>query len=223
MKNIKKVANSLAKKIKELRASKGWTQEDLSKRSGINRVTLASIETNKIKNPSTEIFLKLARAFGIVPEELYMAAGYITDYKSPYDHKFTLEEILDLARAFVPIAIPVYNLNLFARCGMDISVQIEPLGHMLRPRSATVIGKNIGFLVDRDFMSPMISVNDSVIFDSNADINSGDIVACVIDGQSQIGKLQKTSGKLVLENNFGRFPLNPQINLARVIVATKNL
>ncbi len=215
--------NGLSSKIKELRLSRKWTQEYLSKMSGVNRVTLASIETGKIKNPSTEIFLKVARTFNILPEELYKAAGYIKDYRSAYEHKLTLEEILDLAKSSLPITIPVYTLELFAQYGMDVPSHIEPLTHILRPRSATVTGKNIGFVVTENFMEPMISLNDTIILDSNADINSGDIIACVSDGKPHIGKLRKSGNKLFLENNCGTFRLESRNTFVRVIVVIKLL
>jgi transcriptional regulator with XRE-family HTH domain len=215
--------NGLASKIKELRISRKWTQEYLSKMSGVNRVTLASIETGKIRNPSTEIFLKLARTFNILPEELYKAAGYIKDYQSAYEHKLTLGELLDLARSSLPITIPVYNLDLFAQYGLDIPGHIEPRTQILRPRSATVTGKNIGFVVTQNFMEPMISLNDTIILDSNADISSGNIIACVIDKKPLVGKLHKSGVKLFLENNYGSFKLTNRDIYVRVIVVIKLL
>jgi transcriptional regulator with XRE-family HTH domain len=199
--------NLLASKIKELRISKNWTQQDLSKRSGINRVTLASIETGKIKNPSAEIFLKLARVFGVSQDELYKAAGYINEYKSTSERKLSLEKILAIARDTLPIEYPQYPLELFAKYGMDIPDDIEPIIYMYRPRTGKKTGKNVGFVVDREFLKPVIMPTDIVILETNTDIKAGDVVVCVIGNQVQIGKLIKSSGKYILENDFGRFPI----------------
>lgn len=57
---------SLAEKIKELRAARGWTQLELAKRSGLDRGYIANLEGSKsIKRPSADAFIKLASAFNI--------------------------------------------------------------------------------------------------------------------------------------------------------------
>lgn len=87
------MTNGLGQKIKELRAQRDWTQNELWRHSGIGRTTLASIETGKVANPSAPTFLKLARAFNIRPEELYEAAGYIREPRIAYEE--TPEQLLD--------------------------------------------------------------------------------------------------------------------------------
>jgi transcriptional regulator with XRE-family HTH domain len=221
--NNKKGMNRLADKIRDMRLSRGWTQEDLSKRSGINRVTLASIETGKIKNPSTEIFLKTARAFGIVPEELYKAAGYISDYNVPSDRNLTLNEILNFVRNSLPIEYPVYSLKLFADFGMDIPAEVEPIIRMYRPRSSQISGRITGFVVDSDYMKPLITATDIIILENDADIKDGDIIASVIDGKTQIGRFSISSDKFVLENDSGHFLFDSNQEIIKVIRVNKLL
>lgn len=86
---------SLGKKLKELRAEREWTQQEVSDRAGINRGYYAQLEIDIVDNPSADVFLRLARAFNIHPEELYHAAGYIKEARIAYRYDETPEQILD--------------------------------------------------------------------------------------------------------------------------------
>ena len=56
-------------KLAELRKSKGLSQDQLSKASGIHRVTIARIETGAI-SPNLQTLEKLAAALGVCVCEL---------------------------------------------------------------------------------------------------------------------------------------------------------
>ena len=58
----KRLIQKLAKRIKELRKLKGYTQDDLSYISGVERSTLGNIETAKNDITLTKVN-KLAKAF----------------------------------------------------------------------------------------------------------------------------------------------------------------
>jgi transcriptional regulator with XRE-family HTH domain len=55
-------------RLKAIRERKALSQEDLAKKAGINRVTLARIETGAEPYPAT--VRKLAEALGVDPAEL---------------------------------------------------------------------------------------------------------------------------------------------------------
>lgn len=57
-------------KIKELRKSKGITQDMLATALGVSLGTIGMYETNKI-NPSPEILLKISEYFDISMDELF--------------------------------------------------------------------------------------------------------------------------------------------------------
>lgn len=57
-------SSHLAKAVKENRKKKGWTQEDLARESGIDRVTIARIET-KLRVPQIQSLLKLLHALDL--------------------------------------------------------------------------------------------------------------------------------------------------------------
>lgn len=57
-------------RIKELRKSKGYRQEDLAGALGVSRQTIIAIENNKY-NPTLELAMKLARHLGTTVEQLF--------------------------------------------------------------------------------------------------------------------------------------------------------
>ena len=62
---------SLAREIKIARATKGYTQTDLSKVSGVSKITIALIESKKNKKlPSIDTVVKLANALDLSKERL---------------------------------------------------------------------------------------------------------------------------------------------------------
>jgi len=58
-------------KIKELRKSKEYRQEDLAAALDVSRQTIIAIENNKY-NPTLELAMKLARYLDTTVEELFM-------------------------------------------------------------------------------------------------------------------------------------------------------
>ena len=60
----------LADKLKEVRAKKGYTQEDLAYESGLTLSQIARIETKKI-NPTVSTMFKIARTLDVPVSELF--------------------------------------------------------------------------------------------------------------------------------------------------------
>ncbi|TKI71842.1 helix-turn-helix transcriptional regulator [Lysinibacillus mangiferihumi] len=61
----------MKQRIKELRASFGWTQEQLSEKLGVSRQTIISIENGRY-NPSLELAYKIAKSFQLSIEEVFI-------------------------------------------------------------------------------------------------------------------------------------------------------
>ena len=57
----------LTLRVAELRAAKGWTQEELAARSGVGRVTIARIERGGTTRVEFDVLDRLATAFGVDP------------------------------------------------------------------------------------------------------------------------------------------------------------
>lgn len=60
----------LGSNVKRLREQKGWTQEALAGRAGLDRSYVAGIEAG-LRNPSTKALAKLARALGVTLSRLF--------------------------------------------------------------------------------------------------------------------------------------------------------
>lgn len=63
-------ARRLGRVLRNLRAAKGWTQEQLAKKAGMTRAYVAKLETGGKRNPSLAILQRLARALGVPVGEL---------------------------------------------------------------------------------------------------------------------------------------------------------
>ncbi len=60
----------VSNRIRELRASLGWTQEELAKATGVSRQSINSIERNRYV-PSLALALTFARVFGRSTDEIF--------------------------------------------------------------------------------------------------------------------------------------------------------
>lgn len=64
-------SKGLAKKVKVLRAERGWTQKQLAEASGVSACTIGLLESKKSEiRPSISTLVKLACALGVDKDEL---------------------------------------------------------------------------------------------------------------------------------------------------------
>ena len=61
--------------IRELRILKGWTQTELSRRSGVKQGVLSDIESGKTKHPRCDTLAAIAAALEVPIEKLMRKAG----------------------------------------------------------------------------------------------------------------------------------------------------
>jgi len=64
------MAQTIANRVKELRAARGWTQEKLAHAVGVSRQSVNSIERNRYV-PSLELALTFARVFACATDEIF--------------------------------------------------------------------------------------------------------------------------------------------------------
>ena len=60
----------LAKRLKELRKERNWTQQKLAEKAGLSFNAITKIEQGAAKHPTLRTLLKLADAFEISLDEL---------------------------------------------------------------------------------------------------------------------------------------------------------
>lgn len=61
-------------RIRDLRAARSWSQQELGARVGVSRQAIIAIESGKF-DPSLPLAFKLARVFGLRIEEIFDADG----------------------------------------------------------------------------------------------------------------------------------------------------
>jgi transcriptional regulator with XRE-family HTH domain len=208
----------LADKIKQLREEREWTQEELALRSGIAQTTIASIEAGKAKNPTTPNLLKLARAFNIRPEELYQAAGYISDARTAYKYKEPPEDALERAVIALPESVPVYGeLVLHADSPGEIIDYVQVSKKRAR-------GKKLeGYIAHGKCLEPDIQSGDTIIIDRDGEVDSGNIVAYLFDNELHLARLRRIARGLYLENNERRIKLQAVQLVAPVVEVRRKL
>ncbi|MCO5226346.1 MAG: helix-turn-helix transcriptional regulator [Thermomicrobiales bacterium] len=65
-------------RIKELRASRNWTQADLAGYVGVSRQAINAIETGKF-DPSLPVAFRIARLFGMKIEDVFCDEDQASD------------------------------------------------------------------------------------------------------------------------------------------------
>jgi transcriptional regulator with XRE-family HTH domain len=61
---------TIGENLKRIRATRGITQHQLAKRSGLTYSTLAKIEGGFVKKPGVQMIAKIAKALNIYMEDL---------------------------------------------------------------------------------------------------------------------------------------------------------
>jgi putative transcriptional regulator len=61
-------------RLRDLRAARHWSQEELGTRVGVSRQAIIAIETGKF-DPSLPLAFRLARVFGMSIEDIFEADG----------------------------------------------------------------------------------------------------------------------------------------------------
>lgn len=65
-----RVGDDVKNRLKELRATKGWSQGDLADALGVSRQSINALETEKF-DPSLPLAFKIARLFGKRIEDVF--------------------------------------------------------------------------------------------------------------------------------------------------------
>jgi putative transcriptional regulator len=64
------MAPTVQNRVKELRAAKGWTQQELAEAVGVSRQSINSIERQRYE-PSLALALRFARVFGKSTDSIF--------------------------------------------------------------------------------------------------------------------------------------------------------
>jgi len=69
MKRQDKICTTFGRRVRSLRVSKGWSQEDFANRIGIHRTYVGGIERGE-RNPTLTMIARIAKALSVQPSEL---------------------------------------------------------------------------------------------------------------------------------------------------------
>lgn len=98
---------SLGQYIKEQRLSRGLSQWELARLSGLGRSHLSRLELDDYEHSSAETFLALARALKVHPNDLYQAAGYVKKTRFRRGPPRAARKILAGLEIAQPAVVPV--------------------------------------------------------------------------------------------------------------------
>lgn len=60
----------IGRNVARMRAERGWTQSELSRRSGVSQSFISDLEGGRRGKATTEVAASLAKAFGVTVDEL---------------------------------------------------------------------------------------------------------------------------------------------------------
>lgn len=181
--------------LREALRVRGWSTYRLSMESGVPPSTIKGWLYGD-REPIMSNALKVANAFGLSVEELYSAADY--EIKGRVRKAIeTPEEIVERLRVVQPVSIPVYREFQVLPSG----VREEPVRYIFRRREL-VAGRNIeAYIIKRQYMKLEISDGDVALVDRDLLGEAGDMVLCLFEGETILGKLEFKGGELWLFSN----------------------
>ena len=177
--------------LKALRETRGWTQSELAKRAGLKKSHIAVMETRKKQNPSHKTICNLSRAFGYSDKEFLK----ILTGEEDIHPRESFEQILDRLRLVQPVAIPIYEQPVHA------GEPSEPIDYIYRTRTKIAPQNIEGYIVSGHCLEPSINSGDIIIVDRDAEIETGEIVACLMEGKIWLGRVKRVNDKLCINNN----------------------
>lgn len=88
----------LSDRLKTLRKSKGWTQEELAARTGVTRDTIAGYESKiKRRQPNPDMLIRFAQTFGVTVDYLLgLTDNKVSEERTGYVAGVNPEQILIL-------------------------------------------------------------------------------------------------------------------------------
>jgi transcriptional regulator with XRE-family HTH domain len=200
-------------KLKELRKEKGLTQSELAVKSGLNRGHIAQIETDMIKVANLDTYQKLAAGLDMQIDDFLKRIG-----ENPDKISENPEQILERLRLATPMSVSVYTDFPF-----HAGRVAEPHDTIYVARARAARKGVEAYIVHGNCLSPSIEDGDYIVIDRERQIDIGDIVACLYQGELHLGKLKKIAGDSFLENSHGQIKIENCQLAAPVIEVVRRL
>ena len=180
--------SQFAKRLRIAMDDKDYRQIDLIKITGLKSAHISQYLSGK-RNPKQENVYKLASALGVSAAWLMGKSESMEPPKYPVIDKDTIH-------------IPILGT---VAAGYDSFAETNYIGELQAEGSLSESGEELFALrIKGDSMSPRILEGDTVIVSTAEEVENGDIVIAIVDGEeATCKKLQKFSGGIAL------VPLNP--------------
>lgn len=184
----------IGKMIVSLRNERGWTQTDLAKRLKCSKQAIWMYEKNQ-RQPSYEMLEAMADAFNVPIGFLISEEDRSKELSRQFGTNYVAVDAL--------ISIPIVGT---IRCGpgglayQDIEAYV-PAANVKHPADCFYL-RVVG-----DSMEPMISAGDLALIRKQADVESGELAAVVINGdEGTLKKVIKRDDALILQAFNPKYP-----------------
>lgn len=161
---------SLGQYIREQRLSRGLSQWELARLTGLGRSHLSRLELDDYERPSAETFLSLAKGLKVHPNDLYQAAGYVRNSKFRRGPPREVRKILAALEVSEPVVVPVAT---------EIYTGVSDLNLNACWAFPNNGSKNIkAFLVKGFSLKSQIREGDVIFVDPGKSSSPGNVVLC---------------------------------------------
>jgi len=213
------MAENIGEIIRRVRKSKDLSQRKLSDLSGVDRAYICQLEAGKAGSITLVTARKLAQGLGVSPS-IFLGSGGELQKEAPtiIYRQETPEDILERLRVAISSTVPIYEDYPF-----HAGSPVEPIDHVAIVRNRAR-GKNLeGYVARGNCLEPDIKDGYIIIVDRDGQIDNGDIVAALVDGELYLARLRRIADEVYLENNNGRIKLEDCQVAAPVIEVRRKL
>lgn len=194
----------MGERIKYLRNLKGWTQEELGTKVGMQKSAIAKYEKGNVENMKRSVIKKMSELFEVSPS--YLMA---LDDLDKYGNIKYVEEMVD---------IPVIGT---IACGEPITAEQNVSYYKPYNKSSLPSGEVYLLEAKGDSMEPNIPNGSLVLCRVQNDVENGEIAAVLLNGDTEgtLKRIRKIDGVVLLEAINPNYPpiLVNKDNPARII------
>ena len=194
----------MGERIKYLRNLKGWTQEELGAKVGMQKSAIAKYEKGNVENMKRSVIKKMSELFEVSPS--YLMALDELDKLSNIRY---VEEMID---------IPVIGT---IACGEPITAVQNVAYYKTYNKSSLPSGELYLLEAKGDSMEPNIPNGSLVLCRVQNDVENGEIAAVLLNGDTEgtLKRIRKIDGVVLLEAINPNYPpiLVNKDNPARII------
>lgn len=171
----------MGERIKFLRTSKGWTQEELGEKVGMQKSAIAKYEKGNVENMKRSVIKKMSELFEVSPSYL-----------------MALDELENISHIKEVVNIPVIGT---IACGDPITAEQNVEYYKKRSVVDLPSGEVYYLKAKGDSMEPKIPDQSLVLCRYQNDVESGEIAAVLVNGDTEgtLKRVRKMNGIMLLE------------------------